>query len=174
MTYSTLLLISILLTGASLVSSAQDSATLIPSKLYKVTLQTKDGKFINGNLHGIGNSTFTMSENIHLLSYDIEKIENLKIHRKGSVGIGVLIGFLSGAFTGAVIGLASGDDDPKQWFAMSASAKAFAGGVALGGVGALTGAIIGLIHKKFSINGQRDKYLKMKSQMAKKFQPRID
>ena len=159
----------------SFTSFAQDSATLIPPKPYKVILKTKDGQFITGNLNSISNTSLSMSDKkINMQSYDIEKIIDLKIYKKGSVGRGAIIGFLTGAITGFVIGMASGDDDPKQWFAMTSSEKAFTGGILLGGAGALTGALLGLIHKKITINGQKEKYQNMKTRMAKKFQPRID
>lgn len=58
--------------------------------------------------------------------------------RKG--GIGALAGLLGGV----ILGFADGDDDPRGWFAMSASEKAAVGGVFLGGVGFVGGSIVGL------------------------------
>jgi hypothetical protein len=49
--------------------------------------------------------------------------------------------------TGAIIGFASGDDDPDTWFAMTAEEKAGTGGVMLGIAGAGIGALCGLGYK---------------------------
>jgi len=60
-----------------------------------------------------------------------------------SVGVGLLVGSVSGV----LVGLASGDDDPQQWFAFSAGEKAAIGGVALGLTGAAVGLIVGLVRR---------------------------
>ncbi len=59
-----------------------------------------------------------------------------------SVGVGLLVGALSGA----AIGLASGDDE-GTFLAFSAEEKAAMGGVALGLTGAVVGLIVGLVRR---------------------------
>ncbi len=59
-----------------------------------------------------------------------------------SVGVGLLIGALSGA----AVGLASGDDE-GTFLAFSAEEKAAMGGVALGVTGAVVGLIVGLVRR---------------------------
>ena len=59
-----------------------------------------------------------------------------------SVGVGFLVGALSGAF----IGLASGDDE-DSFISFSAEEKAAIGGVMLGLTGAATGLIVGLVRR---------------------------
>ena len=161
---------SLMFLFSSFNSQSQDTATLIPPHTYKVVLQTKEGKTINGNLQQINSSAILMNMN----TYNFENINTVKIYRKGSVGRGLLIGFLSGAVIGIATGLISGDDDPNQWFSMTAGEKAFGGAVIFGAAGSAAGAIIGLIHKQFTINGKKERYQQMRGSMARKFQPRLD
>ena len=60
-----------------------------------------------------------------------------------SVGIGLL----AGAGTGALIGLASGDDDPGTFLAFSKEEKAAFGAAMLGVTGAAAGLIVGLVRR---------------------------
>ena len=57
------------------------------------------------------------------------------------------VGFLVGAGSGALMGLASGDDPPQQWFAFTAEEKAAMLGVGLGLTGAAVGLIVGLVRR---------------------------
>ncbi len=161
---------SLMLLISAFNSQSQDTATLIPPHSYKAVLQTKEGKTINGDLQQINSSAILINMN----TYNFENINTVKIYRKGSVGRGLLIGFLSGAVIGIATGLISGDDNPNQWFAMTAGEKAFGGAVLFGAAGAATGAIVGLIHKQFTINGKSEKYQLLRKSMAGKFQPRLD
>jgi hypothetical protein len=69
-----------------------------------------------------------------------------------SVRKGMLLGFLIGAGTGAIIGLAAGDDTPSNNsdcafgaipFQLTAEGKAVIGGILGGGAGLLVGGIVG-------------------------------
>jgi hypothetical protein len=71
---------------------------------------------------------------------------------------GAGLGFLIGAGTGAIIGLAAGDDEPcpestETWsifpncWSLSAGAKAAIGGIVLGSIGAAVGGIVGTASK---------------------------
>ena len=55
------------------------------------------------------------------------------------------VGFLVGAGSGALMGLASGDDPQQEWFAFTAEEKAVMMGVGLGLTGAAVGLIVGLV-----------------------------
>ena len=55
-----------------------------------------------------------------------------------------VIGALSGAVAGGILGLASGDDE-NCWICLSATDKAVVGALTLGLAGAATGAVIGAI-----------------------------
>jgi uncharacterized protein YcfJ len=114
----------------------------------------------------------------------VEQISSLKLKRKKSGLRGMLIGAASGALAGVIIGFASGDDkletysnssDPfvdvlgnafvaiNNAFAMTAGEKAAAGGLGGAVSGGLIGALIGnLVHKKFPINGSKEKFTSMR------------
>lgn len=108
-----------------------------------------------------------------------QSISNMKIRRKGSVGRGALIGGLSGMAAGVISGFIAGDDkikpvseDPWQISAILASSagdKALAFGL-LGLVsGGVIGAIIGAIsNKKYTINGNKDKFDDMREKILNK------
>ena len=60
-----------------------------------------------------------------------------------------------------------GDDPPDMWFSMSAGEKALGASVFLGGVGAVTGGLIGTIRVNFKINGNIKTYRSRKKKMQK-------
>jgi multisubunit Na+/H+ antiporter MnhB subunit len=64
---------------------------------------------------------------------------------ESKAGKGALIGFAVGGGTGALMGLASGDDPQNTLFSMTAGQKAVLAGSVLGGLGALIGGIAGWI-----------------------------
>ncbi len=89
------------------------------------------------------------------------QINRIIIPGKSQFGPGLGLGFLTGFGTGAIIGVASGDDK-SGLFRFSAAAKAFLIGVPLGVVGAIVGGIIGASHGRddeFFINGHAERYL---------------
>ncbi len=57
------------------------------------------------------------------------------------------LGLAVGAGTGVLVGLGSGDDDPQQWFALSAEEKAAVFGLGLGLTGGAVGLVIGLLNR---------------------------
>jgi hypothetical protein len=88
-------------------------------------------------------------------------MDKLVYKRKGSVGRGLLIGFVSGAILGGLIGLASGNDEeefswddfPYYFEPRTAGEKAVSTGAALGILGGIIGGVVGALAKKsFTIN----------------------
>lgn len=66
--------------------------------------------------------------------------------RRSSLGRGLGIGFAAGAVGGAVLGLAAGSDcGSGDWICFDRGQLAAAGAIFFGGVGALTGLIIGAL-----------------------------
>ncbi len=89
------------------------------------------------------------------------EINRIVIPRESHFGSGLGYGFLAGAGTGAIIGLASGDEK-SGFFRFTAAAKAFLIGVPLGVVGAIVGGIIGAsqgLDDDLVINGDVGRYL---------------
>jgi hypothetical protein len=140
----------------------------------------------------------TSSHGKHL-GIPAEKIKSFTLSRKNSVAKGALIGFLIGAATGMILGMASGDDPtltapvydrfPKlilrtnDSVAMSAEEKALASAVGCGVSGAMLGIATASIFKKsFIIGGRKETFRDLQSEIMKtlvwqqpacKCQPRV-
>ena len=95
----------------------------------------------------------------------IDDINFISTERQGGSLHGALLGGAIGVSTGIVIGLISGDD--SSIFGFTAEQKAIIGGVGLGAIGALTGAIIGSIKIKIPINGSMGNYNLQKKKLGR-------
>jgi hypothetical protein len=141
------------------------------TKYHKVWITKFDNtKNVRGILYEVSNKSLKILDN-HSREIVIaaNTIETVKIRRKGKIGKGLLIGALAGAATGAIIGLASGDEPDKivdgGWlfgtytaYGTTAGEKAGMLGISLGFFGGITGAILGTKKEKFQINGDIKKY----------------
>ncbi len=104
----------------------------------------------------------------------LNNISSIGLRKKNSILKGALIGLGVGVVSGIIIGYASGDDpiEPltgnpfediiigiNNSFAMTAGEKAISGAFAIGSLGTITGAVIGMVaKKKFTINGKKENY----------------
>lgn len=160
-------------------NSVNDTLALKPG-IYKTNILTYDkSKFIKGYLVNLSDSGLELSSYSAGLSlekknnlqpvYNYNHLREVTIRRKGSTGRGVAYGAVIGLFAGAIAGLASGDD-PPGWFSFTAGQKAISLGLVVGmPAGALIGAIIGATaHKKFIIDGNKNKYDIMRKSIFKK------
>lgn len=136
------------------------------------------GRTISGYVYSIGDTSLQLSREMRFLRlsdsviadgtrFRYTDLSTVVLHKKGVIGRSTLIGFCIGAGVGALIGLASGDDDPnKNFLAYSAGQKAVGGAILVGGVGAIAGLIAGAAaHKTFYIHGKRERYEKMRARM---------
>ena len=87
-------------------------------KVYKIWITKMDGSEMKGFFYAADEQGITISRSItfdesDLLMVEAGNISLIKLRRKGAVGKGAGIGFLSGAAVGAIIGFAGGDDDPS-------------------------------------------------------------
>ncbi|TAL43502.1 MAG: hypothetical protein EPN92_10115 [Chitinophagaceae bacterium] len=117
------------------------------------------------------------------------QLQKVSFKRKNTVLRSSLIGLGIGAATGVIIGFASGNDrvqpyytidqDPllignffvamNNAFAMTAGEKALAGGVGLGAMGAIAGAVFGAVaKKKFIIGGKKENYRNLQEELMKR------
>lgn len=159
-------------------------------KTLKFTISTTEAKTQKGFLTEFKDTTLLISLNPYpygtlnlstneYKQYSIQDISSIKMQRKGSVGRGILIGTISGAFIGIASGFIAGDDkiytaqeDPwgiANAFRLTATEKALGLGTlgALGG--GITGGIIGaLAHKKFIIGGKKENFDSMKMTVLEK------
>ena len=78
-------------------------------------------------------------------SFDAARLARADAHAgsRSQAWRGARIGALAGFIAGVAIGMAAGDDDPDQWFAMTAGEKALYAGTGLGLLGTGIGAGIG-------------------------------
>ncbi len=81
-----------------------------------------------------------------------QDIQRVSIENDSSVRKGAVLGFLIGAGTGAIIGLAAGDDSPSNnsdcafgaiSFQLTAEGKAVIGGILGGVAGSIVGTVVG-------------------------------
>lgn len=118
-----------------------------------------------------------------------DQIKSVSVRRKNAGRKGVLLGFLGGAFIGAIAGFAEGDDkimpypDPStdpyglsglfiglnNAFAMTAGEKALTYGMAMGVGGGILGGILGAVaKKKFIIGGKKEKFHDVQGELMRR------
>lgn len=134
------------------------------SKPYKVWIDQMDNsRVIKGFLYSADDKSVKISkiakatDSSSLLIVDAERINQIKLRRKGKIGRGAGIGAASGALLGGILGLADGDDEPG-WFSATKEEKAVGGGILLFIPGAAIGAGIGAIKMKIVIQGNMENY----------------
>ena len=166
------------------------------------TIKTADGKKTKGWFYKMNDETiyllpakknnkyFRKSDfmapdiNSGSMPIQVSQINTIALMKKNAGLKGALIGLGIGAATGAIIGLASGDDEIMQCtsgdffclgaalnnaFAMTAGEKAAAGALGLGVLGSLSGFILGKVaKKKFIIGGQKDTYRDLQGELMKR------
>ena len=131
-------------------------------KVYKVWVTKMDGSKVRGffyaaDAQGVTISNSKTPDESNLLLVEAENIRLIKMRRKGAVGKGAGIGFLSGAAFGGIIGYAGGDDEPGLLSATKET-KAGVGAIVFGLVGTGVGAIVGTGKKKIHIDGNIETY----------------
>lgn len=161
--------------------------TNVKGKVFKAIITDRAGESLMGYIGAFNDSAiwltddaasirFNMVERESLAAIHYRNIEKVIVRRKNATGRGLLFGALAGLGTGITTGLIIGDDppcyysgpaDPSNLFGLgtalceafrtSATQKA----VALGGAGALGGAIIGgvigaVAKKRYVINGRKE------------------
>jgi len=138
----------------------------------EITLYSDSDNMI-GALFLLKDSSILVSSSLVKLDYNIGNYEVAELYiddinlisteRQGGSLHGALLGGAIGVSTGVVIGLISGDD----FFGFTAEQKAIIGGVGLGAIGALTGAIVGSIKIKIPINGSMENYNRKKKKLGR-------
>ncbi len=121
---------------------------------------------MGGRLLFVGDSALVISKNDAQVDYidaqtasismaKNQDFQDASIEDNSSVRKGMLLGFLIGAGTGAIIGLAQGDDPScsetgplAPCFRLTAEAKGVIGGILGGGAGLIVGGIVGAATSK--------------------------
>ena len=135
--------------------NAQNNSKTI--QIHKVWVNSMDGSKTKGVLYSADEQSIKISKNnsfsnSNLIVVDSEKIDVIKIRRKGKIGKGAWIGAASGAGFGVALGLAADNDD---WEGVVATAS----GLFFGIIGTGVGAAVGTIKKKIQINGNSELYI---------------
>ncbi|MEI9909239.1 MAG: hypothetical protein WDO71_06025 [Bacteroidota bacterium] len=145
---------------------------------------------IKGRLYAINDDQLVLLKSVNNQQYiPVENIKSFSLRRKNSILKGALIGFGTGALTGIIMGLASGDDSVDEYpdastdpwgigtfgtalnnaFALTAEEKALVGGIGMGASGAIIGTIIGAVaKKKFIIGGKKEKFRDLRAELMMK------
>lgn len=149
-----LLLLAFLMSFSYGLNAQNNSKTI---QIHKVWVNTMDGLSIKGVLYSADEQSIKISKNTsfsnsNLIVIDSEKIDVIKIRRKGKIGKGAWIGAASGAGFGVAIGMATDSGEMK-------SVVAIASGLFFGVIGTGVGAAVGSIKKKIQINGNSELYL---------------
>ena len=150
-----ILLLLVFLIPFSYGLNAQNNSKKI--QIHKVWVKTMDGIKTTGVLYSADEQSIKISKNnsfsnSNLIVIESEKIDFIKIRRKGKVGKGAWIGAASGAGFGVAIGMATDSGELK-------SVVATVSGLFFGIVGTGVGAIVGSNKKKIQINGDSELYL---------------
>ena len=139
-------------------------------KSYRVKIQKKSSGIVKGRLlYATGDSIGILENNLHKVQLKMEDVQSIKIHRKGNVGRGALIGAGLGTVLGATIGYMSYEppvctglwmcwDFGPEYDAMSG-----------GGIGLIAGTIVGTIigaasEKEIIIDGDVSRFDFFKTQ----------
>lgn len=136
---------------------ATNSYSQDENKKLFLRVYTLQGEKIKGNLLVLNDSLLILGNGGQGLVIKANNVRTIKTKRSG--GENILIGALSGAVVGGVIGFLQGDDEPG-WFSYSKEDYALMGvlaGTAVGGgIGAIT--IAGKKSKKYIIDGNPEKW----------------
>ena len=111
-----------------------------------IIVQKKDGKIIKGELLAVKNDAIILMDSLNLsgITMKSKEIQKITIAKKSGFFKGLGLGLVIGGGSGALLGLASGDDKPGL-FSMTAGEKTAVGGLGFGILGALAGGIVGAI-----------------------------
>ncbi|SNR59886.1 hypothetical protein SAMN06265371_106161 [Lutibacter agarilyticus] len=135
--------------------NAQNNSKKI--QIHKVWAKTMDGSMVKGVLYSADEQSIKISKNnsfsdSNLIVINDEKIDVIKIRRKGKIGKGAWIGAASGAGFGVALGLAANND---EWEGVVSTVT----GLFFGIVGTGVGAGVAAIKKKIQINGNSEVYI---------------
>lgn len=170
------LVIIVLLCIFHIASAQKDSMKL---KHYQTWIHFNNNlKTLRGQLNEVKDSSLSVSQFVNSKSYYLNKpikinydnIERIQIRRNRNKGRGALIGGLTGAAFGGLIGHYQGDDDSGPHsigLSFTAKDKAQIGGVMGLLSGAFVGSLFGSIKINIPINGNFDKFQQHRDKLKK-------
>ncbi|HWZ27473.1 MAG TPA: hypothetical protein VNX15_02870 [Gemmatimonadales bacterium] len=134
--------LSLVWLGLARPSSSQERVA--PGTRVRVTTDSGPivGSLVKADSTGLWVSRSSGPLNVFVPRRSVKTLE-VSLGTRNHTGKGALVGFLIGAGSGVIGGLASGDDPPTSFVRFSAGDKAALLGVLFGGVGAGFGALVG-------------------------------
>lgn len=138
------------------------------SKKYKVWVELNDKTMSKGYLTELKDSVIVIvnQEETESMELPVSKIKQLKFRRKGKIGRSLAIGAGTGLVVGAIVGYASGDDEPG-FMSLSAEDKSFVLGTMALPIGVGIGAIVGVTKSKYDISGELENYNRQRFELNK-------
>ena len=93
------------------------------------------------------------------------EVAHVRFTRRGKGALeGLGLGLLGGAVSGAILGFTDGDEPSDSWWPWTAEEKAIIGGIFFGGMGGLTGILIGAIAGSKDVYRPTPEYVEAPSQ----------
>jgi len=114
-------------------------------------IEFQDGSHFKGKLSRASRDSLVMVEKNGIVIYNSSSIKSIRLHKKGSGGLGAFIGVVAGLGIGIAIGATvdSNSDNAGNWLAAGALGAVICGPA---------GGIIGSKGKTYSINGQQGQF----------------
>lgn len=146
--------------------------TLLKKKVYVVRINNKLSNYSLGYLQAISDSSLTInsepirygvSSDGRLISYN--DIDRLTIHRKGSVGRGILFGALGGIVIGGIVGAITYTPCKNCFLDFGVGFNIIGGGIIGLFPCGIIGSIIGSKKHHYTVNRNKRDFDNMRSQM---------
>lgn len=140
---------------------------------YKVWITLADKPYeVNGTLYELRDSTLLVShyktfsefivDDSPTIELHINNIDLIETRKRNRIGMGILIGAVSGFTVGGIIGLTRAADDEQ-----TTGQKALIGGASLAIPGALVGLLVGSVKVVIPIEGNFIKYKDQRLKLQK-------
>lgn len=140
---------------------------------YKVWISLPDKPYeVNGTLYELKDSSLLVSNyktysdfiihNNPTIELYINNIDLIETRKRNRIGMGILIGAVSGFVAGGLIGLTRGDDAEQ-----TTGQKAVIGGLSLAAAGGLVGLLVGSVKVVIPIEGNFIKYKDQRLKLQK-------
>ena len=168
---------SVHISNAKWLSNTQlpiEDATPLKKEVYVVRINNRFSNYSFGYLQAISDSSLTINSKPirygvssdgdgRLISYN--DIDRLTIHRKGSVGRGILFGALGGIVIGGIVGAIAYTPCKNCFLDFGVGFSITAGGITGLFPGGIIGSIIGSKKHHYTVNRNKRNFDNMQSQM---------
>ena len=144
------------------------------SLILKTKITDVDGVTTSGYLHSVTDTGLSIMRTVnhayspidrdYLTNLKPDRINHVSIRKKNQIGRGLATGAITGAILGMALGFV-GSSGGSDGFYLSPGAFAIAGGLAGGAAGGVIGVAFSISSKRYKVNGQEKKYVKMQNKI---------